>query len=128
MSNMYIFLDERNDNVHLQNCCKLGSVLSKYKGNTFCKNCLDEGHMYIVGIGKLCNGLVGRYKLTESDEVQEALKNLVKCSEDYYRCIGMNKLIDSLKLKQKKEVNVLYHQSHHHSTIETQLMLMLMMI
>ena len=101
MSNMYIFLDERNDNVHLQNCCKLGSVLSKYKGNTFRKNCLDEGHMYIVGIRKLCNGSVTRYKLTESDEVKEALKNLVRCSEDYYRYIGLTKLIDSLKLKQK---------------------------
>ena len=72
VSILSIYFERKSDLQHLKNCCKLGQILSNYKGNTFRKKCFDDDEMYIVGQGKVGNGSTGSYKMTKYPGVENA--------------------------------------------------------
>ena len=88
VSSLSIYFERKSDLQHLKNCCKLGQILSNYKGNTFRKKCFDDGEIYIIGQGKVGNGSTGSYKMTEYPGVENVLKNLTESSKNYYKAIG----------------------------------------
>ena len=91
-----IFWDIEQDNPHLLNCSRLGSVLSRYSGNTFRENTKDQGNMYIVGNGRKGNGLVGTYEMTTYNGVSREIKDIINTAELYYRENGLGYVVDEM--------------------------------
>ena len=88
-------------NEHLQNCRRMGSFLKKYPPNTFRKNRLDKGKMFIIGAGKLGNGSYGNFKLTENEGMSFLLSKIVDSSNNYYSYIGLDEEWMDIKEKRK---------------------------
>ena len=88
MSTVIVSLEPKNDQYHyLINFSNLCKILSKYKGNIYQEKCLDQVEMYIVGRGKIGDGLTGIYQVTDYEDVKMSLTDLIGTSEEYRNSI-----------------------------------------
>lgn len=81
---------------HLNNCWNFANAVSNYEPNTYCCNHKDKDNMYIVGYGRLPNGEVGLYNLTNNQDVLEFLPCISKSATTYYEENGFDESVNDM--------------------------------
>ena len=99
-STVTVIVDPKQSHPHIRACHQLGRTLSRFKPNTYRKNCKDKGKMYVVGTGNLGSSIIGTYAITEYPGVEDALNNF-KDVELYYKGLGLGETVESIKRCQK---------------------------
>ena len=106
-------------NEHLRNCRALGKFLCECKPNTFRRNRMDEGKMFIVGNGKLGNGRWGTFKLTEKKGISKLLQNIVSSASKYYQLNGFDEQIHDAWCERLSENHRCMKGSHVSSIVSS---------
>lgn len=99
-STVTVIMKPNQSHPHIRACHQLGRTLSKFKPNTYRKNCRDKEKMYVVGTGRLGSSIIGTYALAEYPGVEDAL-NYFQDAELYYKGLGLGETVESIKRCQK---------------------------
>ena len=94
-STVTVIVEPNHSHPHLRACHELGKTLSRFKPNTYRKNCSDKGIMYVVGTGRLGSSIIGTYALSEYPGVEDALNDF-KDAELYYKGLGLGETVESI--------------------------------
>ena len=82
---------------------KLGEAMKLCPDNTNRRKNDDIGMMHVIGKGRLGNGSVGVYKLTDSSHaIATATREITQNAKRYYNACGLGDDIDILKKKSHK--------------------------